>query len=320
MSEGVTINLKVTPSLTVGLLFVNKTIATSDEKTSEREYLSADSALKLQMKLVFTASIAVLLSLAVTWTVWSAASGSCPYSPKEETVANPGRTNYGRMPVLVELFTSEGCSSCPPADRQLAFMQQNQIAAGAEIITLAYHVDYWDRLGWKDRFSSAEFSERQNSYTLAKGLESNYTPQMVVDGGTQFVGSNAQKAEAAVSDAAKVVKGTVGISASDGKLNILIDALPQHDSAVVLLAVAEDKLETDVRAGENSGSKLAHTGVVRSLTQIGEVASGDTKLEVSSAIPSNAAWKRANVRYVVFVQEEKSKKILAVSSLLANAN
>jgi hypothetical protein len=273
------------------------------------------------MKLSIVFSVVAVLAGIGTWGVWTAANNveSCEFSPKQEAAAAAIPMNDGRNPVLVELFTSEGCSSCPPADRQLTFMQTNQSTAGAEVITLAYHVDYWDRLGWKDRFSSAEFSERQNSYTVAKGLDSNYTPQMIVDGGSQFVGSNARNADRAVSDAAKVAKGTIGLSASDGKLNVLIDSLPQHDSAVILLAVAEDKLETEVRAGENGGRKLGHTGVVRSLSQIGTIAPSDSKLERSLAIPSDSDWKHENLRYVVFVQEEKSKKIIAVRSLMANA-
>src|SRR5215212_735890 len=93
-----------------------------------------------------------------------------------------------RPAVLVELFTSEGCSSCPPADRNLAFLENQQPVTKAEIVTLAFHVDYWDRLGWKDRFSSPLFSRRQEDYAQAFKLDSNYTPQMIVDGKTEFVG------------------------------------------------------------------------------------------------------------------------------------
>ncbi|MEO5858293.1 MAG: DUF1223 domain-containing protein [Pyrinomonadaceae bacterium] len=270
------------------------------------------------MKLAFTTTLGVLLLLAGTWTVWNSTLGtaSCAYTPTPETTQT-APVERVRRPVLVELFTSEGCSSCPPADRQLAFMQEHQTSFGAKVITLAYHVDYWDRLGWKDRFSSAEFSERQNAYISAKGLESSYTPQMIVDGGEQFVGSNGRKADQAVADAAKNVKGVVGLSLGDGNLNVTIGDLPEHQSASIMLAVAEDRLETDVRAGENNGNKLSHTGVVRSLTTINKIEASDQKLERSIAVPADAGWNSKNVRYVVFVQEEKSKKIIAVDSTAA---
>lgn len=271
------------------------------------------------MKLALTVIVGALLSIVGSWTVWITAfgSGSCPYS-LSRSVSESAPIDGVRRPVLVELFTSEGCSSCPPADRQLAFMQDHQTILGAEVITLAYHVDYWDRLGWKDRFSSAEFSERQNAYTTAKGLESNYTPQMIVDGEEQFVGSNGRKADQAVAEAAKTLKGMVALTVVDGTLKVAIDDLPEHGAAVVMLAVAEDKLETDVRAGENKGSKLAHTGVVRSLIGVGDLTAADRKLERSIPIPSSAAWKSEHIRYVVFVQEAKSKKIIAVGSTSTN--
>ncbi len=112
-----------------------------------------------------------------------------------------------KSPVLVELFTSEGCSSCPPADRVLAQLETEQPNKNAEIITLALHVDYWDNLGWKDKFSSALYSQRQSVYGQALKLNQVYTPQMVVDGQKQFVGSNLSEANKAITESAKIRKG-----------------------------------------------------------------------------------------------------------------
>lgn len=274
------------------------------------------------MKLSLVALVGVCISTVGAWALWSAVSNpdSCAISVRESNTAVATVPDDKRQAVLVELFTSEGCSSCPPADRQLTFLHENQGILGAEVIALAYHVDYWDRLGWKDRFSSAAFSERQNSYTVAKGLDSNYTPQMIVDGDEQFVGSDGRKADRAVSDASKSSKGNVALLQDNGRLKVTVDNLPLHGKASVLLAIAEDKLTTDVRAGENSGRKLEHTGVVRSLKQVGRVTPEQTKFESSIDLPqAEPTWKTENLRYVVFVQEEESKKVLAVASTAAKA-
>src|SRR5215468_4014633 len=117
-----------------------------------------------------------------------------------------------RSPVVVELFTSEGCSSCPPADAVLAQLQQTQPVAGAEVIALGEHVDYWNYIGWSDPFSAPVFSQRQNDYTNAFGAFSVYTPQMVVDGQTEFVGSKMSKALDAIAKAARAPKAKVQLT------------------------------------------------------------------------------------------------------------
>ncbi len=138
-----------------------------------------------------------------------------------------------KVPVLVELFTSEGCSSCPPADRVLAQLEKERTTADAEIITLALHVDYWNYLGWKDEFSSSVYSQRQNGYAEKFNLDSIYTPQMVVDGQNQFVGSNLGTAQKAISEAAKSQKANIEISSvadlKNPKLKVNISDLPAHD-------------------------------------------------------------------------------------------
>src|SRR5262245_39627091 len=115
----------------------------------------------------------------------------------------------GAVPVLVELFTAEGCSSCPPADGLLAGMIASQPAAGVLIVGLGEHVDYWDRLGWKDRFSSAAFTRRQQLYADRFGAENVYTPQMVVDGQTAFIGSDLEAARRAIERASAAPRGVV---------------------------------------------------------------------------------------------------------------
>src|SRR3984893_16188948 len=125
-------------------------------------------------------------------------------SPPAPGVAQTTQAN--RTPVLVELFTSEGCSSCPPADALLAKLDQTQPIDGAEIIVLGEHVDYWDGQGWHDRFSSHQYTERQNEYCGRLHVDSAYTPQMIVDGTDQFVGNDAAHAVRAIQHAAETPK------------------------------------------------------------------------------------------------------------------
>ena len=227
------------------------------------------------------------------------------------------------VPVLVELFTSEGCSSCPPADTLLTRLATEKTIGGAEIVTLAFHVDYWDRLGWKDRFSSAAFTERQNRYAAAWKTDRVYTPQAVVDGRVEFVGTDVNKAvEALTASAARPhARVAVALAAGDepaAKRSVRIDVEPQAGAtftADVLLAVAEDGLSTQVTAGENSRKRLQHTGVVRSLTRIGRVAKGTAVHLESVKVPIDGAWASGTLRAVVFVQDEKTREIYGTSQL-----
>ena len=186
------------------------------------------------------------------------------------------------------VFTSEGCSDCPPADGVLARLEREQPNADAEIITLALHVDYWDRLGWKDTFSSHLYSERQTGYAETFKLDSVYTPQMIVDGQMQFVGSNFGAAQNAVSEAAKNQKATIELTTGTDAENqnpnvkVKISNLPAHENSYVWLAVAESNLKTSVGRGENRDKTLSHSSVVREMKLIGEINSTDKTFEVET--------------------------------------
>ncbi len=258
--------------------------------------------------------------------VAAAAVGLAAWGPR---VINAGGTGGAvvpagaAVPVLVELFTSEGCSSCPPADTLLTRLAAEKTIGGAEIVTLAYHVDYWDRLGWKDRFSSAAFTERQNRYADAWKTDRVYTPQAVVDGRVEFVGTDGNRAiEALTASAARPhARVAVAFAADDepaSKRSVRIDVEPPAGAtftADLLLAVAEDGLSTEVTAGENARKRLQHTGVVRSLTRIGRVARGGAVHLESVKVPIDGAWTSGSLRAVVFVQDEKTREIYGTGQL-----
>lgn len=224
-------------------------------------------------------------------------------------------------PVIVELFTSEGCSSCPPADVLLYKLDQQPID-GVEIIGLSEHVDYWDDLGWRDPFSSAEFSKRQSVYAKSSGV---YTPQMIVDGGEQFVGSDEKRARAAIIKAATAAKAKVEVTSASVNtekqavsLSIHVSDLPpvnDNDTAEVLLAVTESKLSSEVPRGENAGRSLQHTAVVRHLETVGEVDNRASKFTADKTVPLTTAWQRNNLRLVVFIQERRTRRVLGAASL-----
>lgn len=228
---------------------------------------------------------------------------------------NPAAEN--KTPVLVELFTSEGCSSCPPADKNLIYLDEKQPVEGAEIIALELHVDYWNRLGWTDPFSSAEYSERQSDYSEKFSLDGVYTPQIVVDGARQFVGGDLREAEKTVGEAVKMPKAKVELNVAAGdKLQVKIADLPKTDSsAKVFLAVAEDNLSTNVGRGENGGRTLRHTAVVRELKTIGQITAGNREFTTETAVQLQSAWKKDNLKLVVFVQDAATNRIIGVNQI-----
>jgi hypothetical protein len=202
-----------------------------------------------------------------------------------------------RQPILVELFTSEGCSSCPPADALLEKLDRLQPVPGAQIVVLSEHVDYWNHIGWADPYSSHAFSARQEQYARRFRTQGPYTPQMVVDGRSEFVGSDARAAESAIRSAAKSLKAVIRISEEGGSAFIDVAPLPPGTArkAGVFAAYAIDSGTQDVVRGENMGRRLHHVAIAKELKQIGTV---DDRTEVKAQLPVESG-----ARLVVFVQE-----------------
>jgi hypothetical protein len=227
-----------------------------------------------------------------------------------------GIVHAADVPVIVELFTSEGCSSCPPADELLVNLEKSQPIPGAHIIALSEHVDYWNRLGWRDPFSSAQFTARQNDYVNALRQDGPFTPEAVVDGRKGFVGGNQGDTKAAILDALKQPKAEVTVNAatSAGGINLAIDIrnIPGEKESDVVLVITETGLQSNVSSGENAGRLLRHTGVVRRLVVLGRTKNATYTSQTSVALPRE--WKKENLRAVVFVQDRKSKHILGAAT------
>ncbi len=259
------------------------------------------------------------------------------------------------IPVIVELFTSEGCSDCPPADTLLEKLIATPPIAGVQILGLGQHVDYWDRQGWKDQFSSVAWTSRQQIYQARFATESIYTPQMVVDGRAEFVGSDANAARKAIERTMALPHGVVQVTIGDDRkapslapqrpslapqrpslapqrqslapqpeslpLQIAVSAsdlptLGRGDRADIVVAIVESGLRTDVKRGENRGRTLSHAPVVRSLAVIGQVAGdGATSGSARADIPLAAGWQRDHLAVVAFVQELRGRTILASASV-----
>jgi len=198
--------------------------------------------------------------------------------------------------VVVELFTSQGCSSCPPAETLVS----NLAKAPGNVVPLAYHVDYWDHLGWRDPFSARAWTQRQMMYVRSMGLNSAYTPQMVVGGTWQFVGSNdvaLRHAIAAASRRAPVGSVTVHAARAPAAITATVEAnVPPGTD--VMLAVFEKGVTVHIGAGENGGSTQTDDAIVRKLMPVSPG---------TVTIPVDPSWKHLGV--VVFLQDQKTLAI-----------
>lgn len=223
-------------------------------------------------------------------------------------------------PLLVELFTSEGCSSCPPADDLVGRLDASQPVPGAQLIVLSEPVDYWDHDGWKDPNSSSALTERQENYVRALGLKTAYTPQIIVDGTGEMRANNAQQVSKVLQDAVPAPKVPVRIveasvtAGSPAVLRARIEADGESDkhNADVYVVIALDRVESQVLKGENGGRHLTHVAVVRQLTKIGKLPKGKSFAETVQLKLATGTDPR-NIRIVVFVQESGPGKVLGAA-------
>jgi hypothetical protein len=212
---------------------------------------------------------------------------------------------------VIELFTSEGCSSCPPADQLVARIQKED--QDQPVYILAFHVDYWDRLGWKDGFSDKRYTQRQNQYASWLNLHSIYTPQIVVNGRKEFVGSQESTLRSAIHSGLDQTPGaqlTLGdVRVDQGAVHYHYDVKNSAAKSSLIVALVQRTATTDVKGGENSGLTLSHVQIVRNLsgTEVGSGANGSAEL----TLPRGAA---GGEELIAFVQNDDTGQIVAATS------
>ena len=212
---------------------------------------------------------------------------------------------------VVELFTSEGCSSCPPADQLIARIQQE--SNDQPIYILAFHVDYWNRLGWTDQFSDAAYSQRQNQYAAWLRLQSVYTPQVVVNGSKEFVGSQEPSIRKAISDGLEEAS-SVQLTLSDvrldkGKVTWRYQARNAGHHTSLLVAIVQRSATSEVKAGENSGRTLSHVQIVRQL----QTAKVDASGSGAGSLPLPAGVGTSDEEMIAFLQDNDNGHIIAAT-------
>jgi hypothetical protein len=217
-------------------------------------------------------------------------------------------------PILVELFTSEGCSDCPSADTLLRALDSAQPIPGAQLIVLEEHVDYWDDQGWHDPFSSHAFTVRQSEYVERLRVRNGpYTPQMVVDGNEAFVGNDRAQAGRALAKAVQVPKLDVQISSArveNGRVVAHLETAAVPSKAEIFLAIALDHAQSQVLKGENGGRRLEHVAVVTRLTAVGKVKKSEA-FSKDVAVPLDHPGQA--YRVIAFVQEGDQGKVLGAA-------
>ena len=255
-----------------------------------------------------TVILAVMTLANLPWFTAQAAAAQPTTQPAAGQTTAPGAF------AVLELFTSEGCSSCPPAEELLARIDKSARQHDMPIYALVFHVDYFDSLGWPDRFATAAFTGRQAAYVKLMHLPEVYTPQMVVNGRAQFVGSDAAAARREIQAAFDRSRdSTIMCRVRSGKKDdkLLVDFRGAHmpNGALACFALVEDGLETRVEAGENRGRTLRHESVVRALTGVHPDQRWEGSVELS--IPPGVRREKASV--ICFAQDPATGEIAAAT-------
>lgn len=227
---------------------------------------------------------------------------------KSKVAPQPAGTGHGFA--VVELFTSEGCSSCPPADEAMIRLARE---FPERVYFIGYHVDYWDYIGWKDIYASADFTERQQQYANAFGLKSIYTPQAIVNGETELVGSREGELKKLIQDEL-TSPATAALSLTtaqpDSAHISVVYKLSAPAKSVLHIVLVQKMAVSKVKRGENNGRELHHVNIARALKTVN--VEGEAGSTISLAIPPGIS--RSDIKVIAFVQEKGNKKILAAAA------
>lgn len=269
--------------------------------------------------------------LGVVVTVVAALVAGCSSSRGSRTGAPAGTTPGAQPgsagnaadgpggPILVELFTSQGCSSCPPADVLLSLLGKDPQFAG-QVIPLAFHVDYWNYIGWRDPFSARAWTDRQNAYAERFAERRIYTPQLVVNGEAHTVGSDRDGSFQLMDQAAshgQRARLTLTVAASAGTLTAHLDVgNPDGPAVDVQLALAQNDVVTRVARGENQGKALHNDHIVRRLVNAGRVAAGSSA-HFDVPLTVDATWGQGPLHVVAFAQDPATLRVHGVTSAAA---
>ena len=225
---------------------------------------------------------------------------SC-FSVDSKKIAEKNKREEGKGFTLIELFTSEGCSSCPSADELVSKIRSEN---NKDVYILSFHVDYWNRLGWKDVFSQAAFSERQQLYASHFSLEGVYTPQIVVNGAEQFVGSDEDHLRSTLSKNINQPSNlTIEVSQTNYSNIHLVYKNANSNGELLNIAFIQPEAVTDVKRGENGGRKLHHVNIVREFKTIEASDSGNLDIKVPAEL------QKLPYKIIAYTQQKKSFKI-----------
>ncbi len=241
----------------------------------------------------------VFLLMGLGWAVSS--SSNNPVKPAAQPV------------VVLELFTSQGCSSCPPADKAVQELSQQAARSGQAVYSLSFHVDYWDRLGWQDPFSAKQYTARQRQYDQALNTQT-YTPQLIINGKQDVVGGNRGRIEQAIQtiqkQPASAFIGVDGSIARDAKQLTVKYELSAAGPYRVNVALVQKEARTEVKNGENGGRTLVNTNVVRQFKTI-----DDSSLSGSVVLPLPAGLTTNQTAVLVYVQRTDNGQIVVANHL-----